>query len=62
MKNYVKLMGISRKNWGNIRFSLFFWMEPKIEFDKFHYPAKNRKIEESRVENASSCKETEFFS
>ena len=55
-------MGISRKNWGNIRFSLFFWMEPKLEFDKSHFPAKNGKIEESRVGNAFSCKETEFFS
>jgi hypothetical protein len=37
-------------------------MEPKIEFDKSQYPAKNGKIEESRVENTFSSKETEFFS
>ena len=55
-------MGVSPKNWGNIRFYLFFWMESKLEFDKSHFPAKNGKIEESRVENAFSCEETEFFS
>jgi len=55
-------MGISRKNWGNIRFSSFFGLEPTIEFDKSPYPAKNREIEESRVENAFSCKKREFFS
>ena len=55
-------MNNSIKNWGNNRFYLIFWMEPKIEFDKSLGPAKNGKIKEPRVENTFSERKMEFFS
>jgi hypothetical protein len=65
MKNYKKLCkicGYFSKNFGNLLFLFIFFIDPKIEFDKSFYPAKNGKIEESRAGNVSACREKEFFS
>jgi len=65
MKNYKNLCKIYEyfsKNFGNLLLLFNFFIIPKKEFDKFFYPAKNGKIEESGAKNASARREMEFFS